>query len=167
MVVITSQMNKATLLIISASLSCVAMLSSLTAATIDLPEYGFQIDAIDVAPGAGPATALMMFLPVSDGFAPNVSVNIQPYSGSITDYIGLSKGQFQQLKLTIIEEKQTGDTEWAVEYKGPAQGIDIHFYARAVAKDGRVYLITATAKESQWGSVGETLRKHVDSFKAK
>ena len=167
MVVITSQMNKATLLIISASLSCVAMLSSLTAATIDLPEYGFQIDAIDVAPGAGPATALMMFLPVSDGFAPNVSVNIQPYPGSIKDYIGLSKGQFQQMKLSIVEEKQTGDTEWAVEYKGPAQGIDIHFYARAVAKDGRVYLITATAKESQWGSVGETLRKHVDSFKAK
>ena len=54
----TSQMIKATLLITSASLYCAAMLSSLTAATIELPEYGFLIDAIDAAPGAGPTTAL-------------------------------------------------------------------------------------------------------------
>jgi PsbP len=160
-------MNKTTLLIVSASLYCTAMWPSLTAAAIDLPEYGFVIDAIDAAPGSGPTTALMMFLPVSDGFAPNVSVNIQPYPDSIKDYISLSKGQFQRMNLTIVEEKQTGDNEWSVEYKGPAQGIDIHFYARAVIKDGMVYLTTATAKESQWSSVGETLRKHVDSFKTK
>ena len=62
-----------------------------------------------------------MFLPVSDGFAPNVNVNIQPYPGSIKDYIGLSKGQFQKMKWNIVEEKQTGDTEWAVSI-GPGAG---------------------------------------------
>jgi hypothetical protein len=39
-------------------------------------------------------------------------------------------------------------------------------YAQAVSKNGKVYLATATAKESQWATVGDTLRKHIDGFKA-
>jgi hypothetical protein len=62
----------------------------------------------------------------------------------------------------IVEEEQIGDAEWTVEYRGPMQGNDFHFYALAVAKDGRVYPTTATAKESQWSLASESLRKHVD-----
>ena len=141
------------------------MLSSLTAATIDFPEYGFLIDAIDTKPGT--TTPLVMYMPASEGFAPNINVTIQPYPASIKDYISLSKRQFQQMSWNIVKEEQSGDAEWTVEYKGAMQGNDFHFYARAVARDGRVYLTTATAKESQWSSIGDTLRKHVDSFKTK
>jgi len=137
------------------------------AATIDLPEYGFSIDALDSQMGPAPSTALMMFLPASDGFAPNLNVNIQPFPGSMKDYIALSTKQFESMKWTVVSEKQIGDTEWQVEYKGPMQGNDLHFYARAVQSKGRVYLVTGTAKETQWNTVGNILQAHVDSFKAK
>jgi len=67
----------------------------------------------------------------------------------------------------IATEKQNGESEWIVEYTGPMQGNDLHFYARAVSNGGKVYLVTATAKESQWKSVSEILRKNVDAFKTK
>ena len=127
-----------------------------------------KIDALDAkASVSAPTTAFMTFLPASDGFGPNINVNIQPYPGSMKEYVALSKTQFQKMSWTVIDEKQIGDGEWKVEYKGPMQGSDLHFYARALTKGGKVYLVTATAKESQWDSVGATLRNHVDSFKTK
>ena len=71
------------------------------------------------------------------------------------------------MSFVIIEEKIVEPTEWRVEYKGAMKGSELHFYARAVSKDSKVYLVTATAKESQWATVGSTLRNHVDSFKTK
>jgi len=44
---------------------------------------------------------------------------------------------------------------------------DLHFYARAISKNGKIYLATATAKETQWSKLSDTLRQHVDSLKAK
>jgi hypothetical protein len=144
----------------------VITLSQLKAGTIDLPLYGFKIDALDASADSGPGTALIMFLPKTQGFAPNINVQIQPYTGSLKDYIALSKGQFDQLKWKVISENQSGDNEWIVEYAGPMNEGDMHFYARAVSKAGKMYLVTATAEESQWATVGDTLRKNVDSFKA-
>jgi len=136
-------------------------------ASIDLPVYGFQIDGLEASVGSEPSTALMTFLPVSDGFAPNINVQIQPYAGPMKDYIAMSKAQFAPLNWKLVSDKAVGDKEWAAEYTGPLQGQDLHFYARAIARDGKVYLVTGTAKESQWATLGETLRKHVDSFKLK
>jgi len=161
-------MNKTTAAILGAWLFTAALATQARAGTADFPEYGFAIDALDAKPSAAaPTTALMMFLPASDGFGPNVNVNIQPYPGSMKEYISLSKAQFQKMSWTVVDEKQVGDAEWKVEYKGPMKGNDLHFYARAVSKDGKVYLVTATAQDSQWNTVGSTLRSHVDSFKAK
>lgn len=137
------------------------------AATIDLPVYGFELDALEAPVGQTPTSAVITFLPVSDGFAPNINVQIQPYPGSIKEYAELSKGQFAQMQWKIETEKLVGEQEWSAEFTGPMQGQDLHFYARALARDGKVYLVTGTAKESQWASVGPTIRKHVDSFKLK
>jgi hypothetical protein len=144
--------------------SC-ATLFQAKAATIDLPLYGFQIDALDAAPASAPTTALEMFLPPTEGFAPNINVQIQPYTGTIKEYATLSKGPFDELKWKVISEKEIGDNEWSVEYTGTMQAGDLHFYGRAISKNGKVYLATATAKESQWPTLGETLRQHIDSFK--
>ncbi|MBV8214599.1 MAG: hypothetical protein JOZ08_15410 [Verrucomicrobia bacterium] len=136
------------------------------AATIDLPLYGFQIDALDAAPDASdPTTVIQTFLPATDGFAPNINVQIQPYTGTMKDYATVSKSQFEQMKWKVISDEQSGDNEWNIEYSGTFEGADLHFYARAVYTNGKVYLITATAKESQWTTVNGTLRKHVASFK--
>ena len=138
------------------------------ATTIDLPQYGFTMEALDGPPSAtAPTTALMTFLPVSDGFAPNINVNIQPYSENITSYIAMSKDQFKKMNWVILAEKQNGETECILEYTGLMKGKDLHFYARAIANSGKVYLVTAAAKESQWNTVSEILRRNVDGFKLK
>jgi len=145
--------------------SCAAFLKA-GAATIDLPLYGFQIDALDATPNASATTtALVLCLPASEDFGPNINIQIQPYTGTIKEYATLSKGQFEELKWKIISEKALGDNEWSVEYTGSGQSGDLHFYARAISKNGRVYIATATAKESQWPTVSDTLRQHIDSFK--
>src|SRR5260370_8449551 len=96
-----------------ALLSSCATLFQAKAATIDLPLYGFQIDALDAAPDASaPATALEMFLTPTEGFAPNINVQIQPYTGTIKEYATLSKGQFDEWKWRVISNKETGDTPW-------------------------------------------------------
>jgi hypothetical protein len=144
---------------------CATLLQA-KAATIDLPLYGFQIDALDATPNASATTtALLLCLPASEGFGPNINIQIQPYTGTIKEYATISKGQFDELKWKVISEKEVGDDEWSVEYTGTMQAGDLHFYARAISKNGKVYLATATAKESQWPTVSETLRQHIDSFK--
>ena len=141
--------------------------STSEAGTIDLPVYGFQLDGLEAQPVDVPTSAVMTFLPVTDGFAPNINVQIQPYAGAMKDYVDMSKQQFVAMKWKVVSEKAIGDNEWVAEYAGPLQGNDLHFYARALSKNGKVYLVTGTAKESQWSAVGGTIRKHVDSFKLK
>ncbi len=161
-------MIKPHIALIGAALFSLAVTTTVAGTTIDLPQYGFSIEALDASPSATTTTtALMMFLPASDGFAPNVNVNIQPYSGSMASYVTMSKDQFKQMDWTIVAEKQIGENEWIVEYTDPSKGNNCHFYARAVANNGKVYLVTATAKETQWCSLSGLLRKAVDAFKIK
>jgi predicted phage tail protein len=161
-------MTKPQIALIGVALFSAAITTTVTAATIDLPQYGFSIEALDAPPSTKTATmALMTFLPDSEEFAPNINVNIQPYPGSMASYITMWKDQFKQMNLTIVAEKQNGENEWVVEYSGPSQGKDLHFYARAVSNNGKVYLVTATATESQWKRVSEVLRKSVDAFTAR
>ena len=158
-------MTTATTLIGAATLFSLATFSNLKASTIDLPLYGFQIDSLDAqVDSLSPAKTLIMFLPESNGFQPNINVLIQPYNGTINDYIAMSKEQFKQMSCSVVSEHQNGENGWIVEYS-MGGGHDLHCYAQAVSKSSKIYLVTATAKESQWATVGATLREHVDSFK--
>jgi hypothetical protein len=148
-----------------AFLSCVASLQ-VRATTIELPLYGFQIDALDAKPDAATTTALELCLPATEGFAP-INVQVQPYTGVIKDYAALSKQQFEGMKWKVVSEKQISDNEWSVEYTGALGNNDLHFYARAISKNGKVYLATAVAKETQWATVSDTLLQHIQSFKVK
>jgi hypothetical protein len=159
-------MKNQTKALVAAALFSLAISSQAGAATIELPLYGFQMDALDAAPDSSrPTTVIQTFLPPTDGFAPNINVQIQPYTGTIKDYAATSKSQFEQMKWKLVTDQQPNDNEWTVEYTGSFQGSDLHFLARAISANGKVYLITATAKESQWTAVGDTLRKHLESFK--
>ena len=161
-------MKNTTKAFVVAVLFSLAMSSRSGAAAIDLPLYGFQMDALDAAPDpSNPTTVIQTFLPATDSFAPNINVQIQPYSGTMKDYAATSKSQFEQMKWTLTSDQQPNDDEWIVEYTGSFHDNDLHFYARAVSANGKVYLITATAKESQWATVGDTLRKHVEGFRLK
>jgi hypothetical protein len=140
----------------------------LKAATLDLPKYGFAMDVLDAPlPSGAPTQAIMSFLPAQDGFSPNVNVVIQPYPGTIKDYITLSEGQFKQMNWSVISEKTISDNEWICEYSGTMQQVSLHWYARAIMKSGKVYLVTATAADSSWKAVADTLKKSVESFRLK
>jgi hypothetical protein len=136
--------------------------------TLALPQYGFQIDPLDTQASAVTTQALITFLPPSNGFAPNVNVQIQPYEKSMKEYIALSKKQFDQEGWKIISENMQGDSEWVVEYSGSYKGSALlHWYARVIlnANTKKVYLATATAKEDDWNKVSPVLKKCADSFK--
>ena len=165
-IVTPSLMKNATKALIPAILFSLAISSQAGAATIELPLYGFQIDALDAAPDPStPTTVIQTFLPATESFAPNINVQIQPYTGTMKDYAATTKSQFEQMKWSVTSDQQPNDNEWIVEYTGSFHDNGLHFCARAVSDNRRVYLITATAKESQWATVGATLRKHVESFR--
>src|SRR5258708_12386612 len=99
--------NTVSVISIALLFSC-ATLFQAKAATIDLPLYGFQIDALDAAPDASaPATALEMFLTPTQGFAPNINVQTQPYTGPIKEDATLSKSRFAESKWKQIPEHET------------------------------------------------------------
>ncbi len=127
-------------------------------------ESGFSIAPLEAPPGRSPQQVLMMMLPATNGFAPNVNVQIQPYEGSIDDYAVLSLGQFKKANLKVIHQSKTKDSALVFEYSGEMQGRNLHWYARIQKSGGRAYVATATALEEQWAGFAPRLKACVDSF---
>lgn len=134
-----------------------------TVEKLTFKQAGFSIAPLDEQQ-QGPAQALIMFLPASNGFSPNVNVQIQPYPGRIDEYANLSKTQFKQIGFKVLAESKSNHSEVIFEYSGTLQGNNLHWYARAVQKNGTIYLITATATEEQWPKVADKLKECVNSF---
>lgn len=103
-------------------------------------------------------------LPPTNNFSPNVNVLKQAYPGTIKQYAALSAGQFKQMNWAVLKSEIKAG-EIIFEYKGALRGRKLHWYARAVKKGAYVFLITATALESQWAGKKKVLTESVDSFK--
>jgi PsbP len=132
--------------------------------TLHFKANSFSIAPLEETSGSTNGQVLAMSLPASEGFAPNVNVQIQPFKGTLKEYVDLSKKQFTAAKFALISEKST-DTVHTFEYTGLIQGNKLHFYQKAEMGRGKVYLVTGTAKETQWEAVGAKLKKCIDSFK--
>jgi hypothetical protein len=130
--------------------------------TID--STGFQVKSKEPQTNAYGTLATFLYLPPTQGFAPNVNVLIQDVPATVQQYADLSKEQFKSANLTVLNDHLVGDTEWACEYSGNLQGKDLHFYARALKKGDKIYLITGTATPEQWDSASPKLKGAVDSF---
>ena len=126
---------------------------------------GFSIRALESRPGNVPYQALVMFLPPSEGFPPNVNVQIQPWTRTLDEYVALSKRQYKAAKFTLLKETSVGETAVVLECSGTMQGRQLHWYARAISTGKKMYLVTATATESQWQTVSGQLKACVDSLK--
>ena len=124
---------------------------------------GFAISPLD-QPGKGTNQLLFMLLPVSDGFAANVGVQTQTYSGTLDEYVDLSQKQFKEGKLDVVSTSKPDKDTAVFEYSGQMQGKALHFYAKAALRDGTIYLATATAAQDHWKDVSEKLKSCVDSF---
>lgn len=131
---------------------------------LTFPQAGFSIAPLDAKPAQAQEQKLMMFLPGVGGFAPNVNVLLQPHTGTLDEYIAISKNGFQKLNFTILNLAKSGIDTILLEYTGQMRGMSLHWYAKAILKDGRVYLATATAPEDQWPATCAKLKACVDSF---
>jgi hypothetical protein len=125
---------------------------------------GFNVKRSDLPSAAGQTPVVVLFLSPTGGFAPNVNVLIQDFPNSISDYVSLTKKEFDSAGIDIVKEQTVSPEEWMVEYSGTLSGKSLHWYARALKKGAKVYLTTATATPDQWGSVSEKLIQCVDSF---
>jgi hypothetical protein len=125
---------------------------------------GFGVKRSNLPSAAGQSPVVVLFLSPTGGFAPNVNVLIQDFPNSISDYISLTKKEFDSNGITIVKEQTVSPEEWIVEYSGTLSGKSLHWYARAIKKGSKVFLTTATATPDQWGTVSEKLIKCVDSF---
>jgi hypothetical protein len=134
---------------------------------IDLSAHGFTLSALEPTGDAGDYQAVMMFLPATEKFSPNVNVMVQQNSVSFEDYLKQSRDEFAKMGVKVIVDKP-GKNDAVFEYSMVQQGKELHFYARMVPGKGKVMLATATALESQWknAAVSGALKKCVDSLKA-
>ena len=92
-----------------------------------------------------------------------INVQIQPFYGSMAQYIELSISQFKQVGLKTVSSGLEGEKA-VLEYKGLFQGRILHWYSRAVKKGGFVYLVTATDDQNSWKTNESKLKSVVDSF---
>jgi len=140
--------------------------TSINAGTLVFEESGFSIDALDTPPPLSGGQPLQMLLPAINGFSANINVQIQPYTGTLTQYKALSDSQFKQYGFTSLLSKINKDNI-LFEYTGTMSGKNLHWYSKAYKKGNFVYLVTATEQEVNWKETKNKLTSAVDSFKLK
>jgi hypothetical protein len=158
--------TKATFAILTLLAICAS--SALTAAEGDLPHYGAKLKDLDALIEKAPGKTLFIRADETGRVSANINIQIQPFTATMKEYMDVSRAQFEKMfekGWKIVSEKQDGEKEWSCEVTGTTKGKDYHFYARAVREGSRVYLITATALQTEWGNFGEKMRRHVDAFK--
>lgn len=132
---------------------------------LHFPASGFSIAPLDSPLAQTPQQVIVMMLPPADGFGGNVNVQIQPYAGTLADYVTLSQEQFKAGKLTVLDQRTLGKSVAAFEYMGKLQGRSLHWYARVELFNGNIYLATATSLETQWTKEAAQLKACVDSLR--
>jgi hypothetical protein len=127
-------------------------------------DLGISVEApVTKNTGSEPYQVAYFFLAPSDGFAANVNIQKQPFSGTIEEYDALSTKQFQDLKLELVNRSSKTNT-LLYEYRGEMEGNKLHFYSKAVKSGPSIYLVTATSLDSRWNQQKGSLVKSVDSF---
>lgn len=101
--------------------------------------------------------------PPAEGFAPNINVQIQPHAGTMAEYADLSKQEMIRMGMTIHRLDVIGDT-MVIDYQGNVENRSLRWYAKAILRNARVFLITATAASEQWDDVKADLCACIDGF---
>ena len=127
-------------------------------------DYGFSINPLVGHAEDTNHQVVTLMLPTVDTFAANVGVQLQPYNGTMENYVKVSEDQFIQVGAKVIRKKVVSPGEGLFEVTGLFQGREMHWYARAKLAKGKVFLATATGSESQWAAQSAMLQACVDSL---
>lgn len=133
------------------------------AAGIRGQEYEFEPPSF---PDHATGQVFSYFLPAYSGFAANVNLMVQHFDGDLQAYDELTRNQFEQYGVEVLEARMTHD-EMLYHYQGRMSGFYLRFFARAIKRGNRVFLITATALPGRWDSDGKVLEESVLNFKLK
>lgn len=113
---------------------------------------GFAIDVLDPGPAAsGGYESLRMLLPPQDGFASNVNIQHQAFSGTLNEYATLSAAGAKQANFTVLYSKIENDA-YVAEATGKVGNlnIELHFYFKAIKSGNNAILATATIPAARW-----------------
>lgn len=129
-------------------------------------DAGFSIAPLSVPSRGMTISGISMTLPPENGFQANVNVMVQDFPGTMEEYVDLSRAEFGAMEGAEILSETVTSSEVSWEYTWAMNGRDLHLYGRAIKNGGSVYLVTATATESQWKKMEGELRACVESFAA-
>src|SRR6266404_2025907 len=79
--------------------------SARTKSTLSFGEHGFSIDPPVGHDATQVQQVVMLMLPPADGFSPNVNVQVQPFTGTMEEYLRISNDQFKANGVKIVAEK--------------------------------------------------------------
>jgi hypothetical protein len=157
-------MTKKLVLLVTSAMLMASATAGESTNRLSFPIGGFSIAPLETPQRESTQQALIMCLPATDGFAANVNVQIQPYTGTVGDYVALTLQQFKTAGLKVLQQTVTVKSVAYFEYSGEMQGRSLHWYARVEKSGGAVFLATATATPEQWIKEGARLKTCVDSF---
>ncbi|MCA8960534.1 MAG: hypothetical protein KDC38_08475 [Planctomycetes bacterium] len=143
-------------------------LGSVSPPRLHLDTVGFSIRPLQARPEATSHPVMTLFLPPSDGFAPNVTVRVvraEP-DGTIEAFANAFETEFTADGLEPIATHRPDDATALFEYRGESEGLSLHWYAKAVRADGVITVAIGAATERQWSSVRARIRECVESLTA-
>ncbi len=142
-------------------------LSSVAAKTTVLDEHvGYRLQAPDFQGRYSQQMRIVLYGPVSLGFAPNVNVTLQAAS-TRKAYIKLSRSGLEAAGLTIDSQSEltvSGRDAVMWKYHGQMQGRELAFLGLAVMGEDRVYLVTCTATPKQFQEQETAFENCLKSF---
>lgn len=134
------------------------------------PTYGFSITTPKFPVGA-PNTvtnAIISMGPPSDGFAPNLNVQVQALATTLADYARYSREQLRKEGYLVrAEESVKLGSEPGVlwYYSGTTNGRPLEFVSVAMVFDQKILLATGAATPAQFKEVGAILRSSILSIR--
>ncbi len=127
------------------------------------PGLGFSINTFNIKEIPNNQPIISLYLPVTEKFAPNVSVLIQEFNGTQNQYKESSESQLKNENITTITSKIENDS-YILEYISAYDDKKLHFYTIAKFKDGKVFLATAAATIKQWVKYKNELMSVINSL---
>ncbi len=140
-------------------------------ASLTFPNYGFRIDPLDAGTAAPLSPAMQMYLPAAPlpsnsnlTFSPNIYVQVVAYLGTMQDYVNEATAKMQADGYIIRAQISLNANEWNLEYIAVLNGLAMHWFAKAIYSDHRVYYAAGGTPDEMWAMFGDKLKSCVNSL---
>jgi len=138
---------------------------------IVFPNYGFRINPLEMPSVYPVVPAIQMYLPAMPlpsnpraTFSPNVFVQVQPFVGTMKEYITQSTQSMTDAGYIIRGQITPSTDVWSLEYIAVVNGVAMHWYAKAIHSGYRVYYAAGGVPDEMWTALADALKSCVNSF---